>query len=315
MNHQEWNRFVLEHGPASGQFLHSWEWGEFQKVVGEHVRREVITHKDKTIGLAQWLDRTLPLFGTYSFCPKGPLFSQITDLFQWKRLFQNQLFLRVEPEKQVLMSQAYKSIDLNPAHTLLTDLSKREDELMQAMHPKTRYNIRVAQKHGVQIHTHTTDFEMAWNIFEQTSARGQFRLHAKNYYRQIVQSLQTGECQAFLAFATHQNLLLAANIMIDFGSTRTYLHGASSNEYRNLMGPYLLHWELIKEAKQKGMETNDWWGVAPLEAVEDHPWAGISRFKRGFGGIEFQSPGTYDVIGKPFRYHLYQLARRFRRMI
>src|SRR3989339_226986 len=123
MNQLEWNQFVHMHGPLSGSFLHSWEWGEFQKAVGEQVRREIITHKDQTIGVAQWLDRQLPFFGTYSFCPKGPIFCEAADLLEWSRFFQDQIFLRVEPEREILTKQICKSIDLNPAHTLLTDFS------------------------------------------------------------------------------------------------------------------------------------------------------------------------------------------------
>ena len=71
----------------------------------------------------------------------------------------------------------------------------------------------------------------------------------------------------------------------------------------------------MKNAKQQGLEIYDWWGVAAQNASGYHPWAGISRFKRGFGGIQSQTPGTQDIIGKPLKYHLYQLARRVRRMI
>lgn len=118
---------------------------------------------------------------------------------------------------------------------------------------------------------------------------------------------------AFLAIAKHENDILATNIMIDFGDTRTYLHGASSNVKRNLMAPYLLHWELMKDAQSKGIKFYDWWGIAPIDAPADHPWAGISRFKRGFGGEEVEYPGTFDLVLHPIKYRFYQFIRSLRR--
>ncbi|KKW33206.1 MAG: Methicillin resistance protein [Candidatus Uhrbacteria bacterium GW2011_GWA2_52_8d] len=303
-----WNQFVLAHGPRSGRFLQSWEWGEFQKAVGEEVRREVFVEDGETMGIAQWIDRVLPLFRGYSFCPKGPI-------GVWQPRTSPQMFLRVEPFDSDLPTYARKTIDLSPAHTRITDVSMSEEDLLVGMHPKTRYNIRVAQKHGVRVDLASHDFEAVWTLFEQTSSRGQFRLHRKAYYKQMLESLTGGDCRAFLATAFSEGNLLAANIMIDFGDTRTYLHGASSNEHRNLMGPYLLHWELMRDAHAEGLRWYDWWGVAPMNALEDHPWSGISRFKRGFIGEEVASPGTHDIVLKPCRYHLYQFARRIRRII
>ncbi len=308
MDRTAWNQFVLEHGPHSGRFLQSWEWGEFQKVVGEIVLREEYVEEEETIGVAQWLDRQIPLFGSYSFCPKGPVGA-------WQPRAFRQMFLRVEPSDVGFSGELCKSIDLSPAHTRITDLSMSEDELLAGMHSKTRYNVRVAQKHHVEVHLAVQDFDTVWSLFEQTSTRGAFRLHQKSYYKKMMGVLAHGDCRAFLATASHDGVLLAANIMIDFGDTRTYLHGASSNQHRNLMGPYLLHWELMRDAKAHGVRFYDWWGVAPEDASEDHPWVGISRFKRGFPGVEYASPGTYDLVFQPFRYNLYQFSRSLVRFV
>ena len=308
MEKNTWNKFVREHGPRSGRFLQSWEWGEFQKVVGERVYRQMFEEDNEVIGIAQWLDRSIPLFGSYRFCPKGPIGA-------WQSTDSDALFLRIEQSDADLPPHATKSIDLDPAHTRITDVSMSEEDLLVTMHPKTRYNIRVAQKHGVRVDIESHDFEAVWTLFEQTSSRGQFRLHRKTYYKQMIESLAGGDCRALLATASFKGKLLAANIMIDFGDTRTYLHGASSNEHRNHMGPYLLHWELMRDAKERGFRFYDWWGVAPMDAPEDHPWSGISRFKRGFTGEEVASPGTYDIVFQPMRYKLYQLSRAIRRLI
>lgn len=314
MDRESWNQFILEHGPRSGRFLQSWEWGEFQKAVGERVRREEIVDGGEVVGVAQWLDRRAMDVVSYAYCPKGPVFRKGEGGKGLKGL-RGEIFLRIEPDESSLLPLCEKSIDLSPAHTHITDLGATEDELFATMHSKTRYNIRVAQKQGVTVDLAQMNFDAVWHLFEETASRGAFRLHSKKYYRQMVESLKDEACRVFLATASHGGTLLAANIMVDFGDTRTYLHGASSNTHRNLMGPYLLHWELMRDAKERGFAFYDWWGVAPAGAPESHPWSGISRFKRGFPGVEYVSPGTHDLVLNPFAYNLYQLGRSLVRTV
>ena len=300
-----WNEFVKNHAPRSGAFLQSWEWGLFQKSVGEDLRRKVYRDEGKVVGLGQWIDRSLPFFGRYGFCPKGPL-------GKWQPNQDGQMFLRVESNDSKLPSYARKTIDLDPADTVITDLSVSEEDLLAAMHHKTRYNIGLAKRHGVHVHVSSVDFDNVWKLFEQTASRGQFRLHPRDYYENMLSTLSGGECKAFLATASYEHEVIAANVMVDFNGVRTYLHGASGSQHRKIMAPYLLHWELMRDAKTHGLTHYDWWGVAP-ENAKHHPWAGISRFKRGFGGEEVGSPGTFDLVNKKFVYKLYQLARKIRR--
>ena len=105
--------------------------------------------------------------------------------------------------------------------------------------------------------------------------------------------------------------VLAANLMIWFGDTVSYLHGASSNVRREVMAPHLLHWKLINEAKSLSFKHYDFWGVAP-EGTVNHPWAGVSRFKRGFGGRYVAYPGTFDLPLDRFWYRVYRLLQTIR---
>ena len=56
------------------------------------------------------------------------------------------------------------------------------------------------------------------------------------------------------------------------------------------------------------------WGIAPENAPEDHPWAGFTGFKKTFDGTEQDHAGTYDIVTKPFKYTLYQIFRRINRL-
>ena len=195
--------------------------------------------------------------------------------------------------------------------TRITDLSKSEEELLASMHPKLRYNIGLAQRNDVRVRFDMDELNRVWHLFGETSGRGQFRLHDKSHYDLMLTSL-TGECRAFLATAWFEDQPIAANLMVDFAGVRTYLHGASDYEYRTLMAPHLLHWELMRDAKFNGLTVYDWWGVSPQDQPK-HPLVGVSRFKRQFPGEDISYPGTYDLVKRPVWYTLYALARRARR--
>ncbi len=320
-----WDRFVITHGPRSGRFLQSWEWGEFQKAVGETVERWVWEEEDKgeserggLKGLAQVMEKKISGFGSYAYCPRGPIMMNefvqaMIDLSQQNPAF---VFWRVDVPIIVVPSTQgfHKTIDLQPAMTRMTDLTMTPETLFASLHHKTRYHIRLADRHGIHTRFDLRDLSEVWPLFERTSSRGEFRLHDKSYYEQMLASLDTSVCRAFLASAWCEDTPVAATIMIDFGDVRTYVHGASSYEHRSLMAPHFLHWKLIKDAQQSGLTSYDWWGVSPKQE-SNHPWVGVSRFKRSFPGEEIVYPGTYDLVKRSAWYTLYRLARCLRRAI
>lgn len=321
-NREIWNGFVREHAPRSGAFLQSWEWGEFQKAAGHAVRRVVASDDLGPAVGAQFVENALPLGQRYLYCPRGPIARPDAAAIIPKVLTavarkSGALFARFEPASFVRHSgvDVRPTVSLSPANTLITDLTLTFDDLLRAQHQKTRYNVGLAERKGVAIELHSDAFDDAWELFETTAARGQFRLHPRRYYERMLETLSGDACRAFLAVARYEGKAIAANVMIDCQGTRTYLHGASANVHREVMAPYLLHWALLSEAKHAGMRRYDWWGVAPEGAAETHPWNGITRFKLGFGGERVDYAGTFDLVARPSAYRFYELVRKFRRKI
>jgi lipid II:glycine glycyltransferase (peptidoglycan interpeptide bridge formation enzyme) len=117
-----------------------------------------------------------------------------------------------------------------------------------------------------------------------------------------------------LYIAEYKGKIIAANLVLLFGKTATYMHGASDNEHRNLMAPYLLQWQQIVDAKKAGCERYDFGGVKTQKT--DSSWSGITKFKIGFApGAKFtQFPGCYDIILKPARYNLYRALQKIKRI-
>lgn len=114
--------------------------------------------------------------------------------------------------------------------------------------------------------------------------------------------------------AYHDTTMLAAAIAAYFGDTATYLHGASAYEHRALMGPYTLHWEIMRDAKKRGYKFYDFWGIqsssqSSVHSVQ-HDWSGMTRFKMGFGGQVVDYPGAFDLPLNRLWYTIYRLGRR-----
>jgi peptidoglycan pentaglycine glycine transferase (the first glycine) len=314
-----WNQEVLR---KSGGFLQSWQWGEFQKAAGS----EVIRLRDAAGAMGQFVSRRLPLGKRYWYCPRGPL-GEAAGLLNAKD-FSGSAFVRIEPvenpKAQKLTPDAFlrrlkKTASVQPAQTMIVDLRKDAGDLLAAMHEKTRYNIRLAERKGVKVYGATIDdFEAFWELMSETAKRDGFHEHSGAHYRKMLETLAGDPAvqsdaapKARLVFAEHDGRVLAANLMIYFGDTATYLHGASSSVRREVMAPHLLHWRCMLEAKSWGYAGYDFWGVAPPDEP-DHAWAGITRFKKGFGGSYVAYPGAFDLPIDRFWYTLYSLAQRLR---
>ena len=324
-NKTEWDKLYSAAPVASGKFLQSWAWGELQLMLGRKIYR--FADEDAFALIVE-----LPLrFGKkYWFCPKGPIVMDNGQDTMNKTFIEEittaakqagAVFLRVEPPvSEFVMPGLAHSHDINPRQTSLLDLSKTEDELLAAMHKKTRYNIKVAEKHGVTIGRHADPapvIDEVLKLFSETAARDKFNLHPLAYYKKQLEAF--GEKKTFVPgiksphlvifTASVEGKMLAAAIVMFDGITATYLHGASSSEMRNVMAPYALHWTIMKRAKERGYKHYDLWGISD-DAKSG--WAGITRFKRGWGGEDVSFCGTFDLPINRFWYSVYQLARRLR---
>lgn len=317
---KEWNELVLKNSPRSGGFLGSWEWGEFQARVGKAVKRFVDGNQ-----WAQIVEQPLPFGKKYWYVPRGGSIKDPRALAAQHGVF----FIRYEPvTRSEVASDSFPTVHVSPPTTLIVDLTKSEAELLAAMHEKTRYNIRLAERKGVKCQrSNVKGFNVFWDLLEETARRDGFRTHARSYYERMLEipwvELWTAEWDG---------KVLAAGLWACFGDTVTYLHGASSSEERNVMAPYLLHWQVMADVKRRGFKAYDFWGVSrsekqtallragepgfvmsrearPRNPGESRGWAGMTRFKTGFGGEVVEYPGTFDLPIAKFWYRIYKLIR------
>lgn len=329
---ERWDGFVSVQSWA--QFTQSWDWGVFQLERGNLVRRFFL-HDGKAVVAAVQLIRYPRRFGlNYWFAPRGPIFassilpktdadtqSHLRDVFTnlLEALLKQDwpgytLFFRFEPlvslgkGNGITPMRLQRNHAMNPACTLLLDVRQTEEQLLAQMHAKTRYNIRVAEKHGVMVREGTgKDLETFLALTRETGERDGFVPQNISYLAATYNVLSKLGL-ARLRLAEHEGKVLSANMEMVYGDTVTYLHGTSSSESRQVMAPYALHWEAIRAAKAAGHAVYDWWGLNPeltSNFYYKESWAGITRFKLGWGGERIPMVGTWDL---PFNRPLYYAA-------
>jgi lipid II:glycine glycyltransferase (peptidoglycan interpeptide bridge formation enzyme) len=290
------------------QFLQGSAWLKFQERVGHKPHLFCFETGERKIYFSAF-EHILPLNKVYYYIPRGPL---INDAKLWPEFLKefkktlkgkNIIFIRFEPDNSFDSNLARRVIDVQPSHSFHTELEPEEKQIFTAMHPKTRYNIRLAMKKNLAFSPNDQDFEGFVKLMNETSQRDGFKSHPSEYYKQMIAS-----GAARLATVRYENELLAAGIFATCGDMMTYLHGASSSAKRELMAPYALHWEMMMLAKGLNLKHYDWHGVDSLK------WPGVTRFKRGFGGHEFIYPGSFDFILEASSYIGYTVVRRLRRL-
>jgi lipid II:glycine glycyltransferase (peptidoglycan interpeptide bridge formation enzyme) len=174
---------------------------------------------------------------------------------------------------------------------------------------KTRYNIRLAARKGVSVRQGDLADLPAWYaLFELTARRDGFTIHSLDYYRTVLEELGARNMAALL-LAHHEGDLLAGIIVFLLGAKAQYMYGASSNQKRNLMAPYLLQWEGMRWARERGALIYDLWGIPDrLEESEDL-W-GVYRHKRGYGGEMVRYIGAFDLVRSRLRQAALERAAR-----
>ena len=291
--------------------------------------------------------------GNYLYCPYGPIakdrtgFQQAIKSLETLGREQGAIFIRVEPPElkiaEYLPKTAQKSKDLNPKETWLLDLTG-DDDVLKAKLPSRllRYH-KSASKKGLTIETshNPDDIHCLLDLQKALAQEKGISTFSENYLKTELaqpfatlylvkyndasdtntdgwlslgaprESLSGGKCED----RTRRDKVIAAGLVFDDKDTRYNLQGAQSDEGRKLHATGILTIQLILDAKQKGLKTFDFWGIAPEGAPENHPWAGFTAFKKTFAGYQYDHAGTYDIPLCPAKYRLYKSTRKLGRII
>lgn len=307
--------------------IQSWEWGEFRKKAGLDLVRLGHFDGNKLTTAYQLTFHSVPfLKQMIGYFPKGPM----PDETMVKALFdvgqkRNAAFIKIEPNvtvdsSQLTVNSQLLQLGLIPSkkslftkYNFLIDLTKSEEQLLAVMHPKTRYNIRVARKKGVQVYesTKNKDFEIYLKLYFETTKRQKYFGHTPSYHKLLWQMLVPAK-MARVLIGKYQGKSLVAWMLFNFCDTIYYPYGGSSVEHKEVMASNLVAWEAIRSGKKMGLSVFDMWGALSPNAKESDPWYGFHRFKAGYGGEHVEYVGTYDLILKPAVYKTLNVADKIR---
>ncbi|POR02293.1 peptidoglycan bridge formation protein FemAB [Alkalispirochaeta sphaeroplastigenens] len=187
-----------------------------------------------------------------------------------------------------------------PSNTVYLDLRPRREQILAQMKPKTRYNIGLSRRKGVEVRCLGLEFLDTWyRLYAETARRNGLFLHDIEYFRAVLLARVRAEAAAgqdarvLLLVAESQGVPLAAMFLVLSGNRASYLYGASAGDHRKVMATYALQWEAMNIARDRGCCQYDMFGVAP-RPDPDHPMHGLYRFKTGFGGTLYHSLGCWD---------------------
>lgn len=315
---KEWDNFLIEN---DGSFFQSWDFGEIQKKEGKKVWRFEILNKGIKLAQVQIQKEYFPFGKNLFYVGYGPCFSKKTFLKDKKNILlaliqklsklakkENVIFLNIEATEKLPRTQFLRESRRRvlPQKTIILDLNQDLNKIFEGFHPKTRYNIRLAERRGVDIEKikeadrRLKFLDIFWENLQKTAKRGNFKTLSKKHFENLFSQLNTT-----LYLAKKNKEIIAGNLMLYFGKRIYYLHGFSNYKYRNLMAPHLLHWRQICDAKEDGLKEYDFWGI------DEKKWPGITRFKRGFGGKEIIYPAGFDFVFDKFWYGFYVFLKKF----
>ncbi|MEK7077086.1 MAG: peptidoglycan bridge formation glycyltransferase FemA/FemB family protein [Patescibacteria group bacterium] len=280
-------------------FLQSDAWEEFQRALGRETFR---------VAGALAISHRMPFKNHYLYCPRpnvtGTAFEKELEILARD---QKAVFAKIDPaaDHAFDFARAVATHSIQPQQTILADIAIPASEILSRMHEKTRYNIRLAERKGVSVSAMVGGFETFFSLLADTARRERFRLHEKRYYETLL-SVSSSDF-ANRVFIAHYKGEPLASAFVNFykpSGIATYLHGGSSSVRRDVMAPYLLHWEIMKEAARRGFSVYDFWGTDRVR------WPGLTRFKEGFRGTDVAYPESADVVFRKFLYFAYRSLRR-----
>lgn len=351
-----WNEIVRKLPGA--HFLQVSEWADVKRSVGW--TREEFTWTDadhRTSGAAQLLIRSMRLlrFGprvSVGYIPRGPLIdwenreelTRVLKSLETTARKRALVFLKIDPEVYIsagindgsLSSEIlpgdqladelrdrgwkYSPEQIQFKNTMLLDLAGSEEDWLAHMKQKTRYNVRVAIKNGVTVRkARLEELPMLYHMYAETADRDGFIIRPESYYLDVwTKYISAGMAEALIA--EFDGFALAGLIYFHLGSRAWYVYGMSTNKMREKMPNYLLQWEAMRSAREKGCLVYDLWG-APDTLDASDPMFGVYRFKEGLGAELVRTIGAWDYPVRPLLYFMYHriipgllsITRRIRR--
>lgn len=315
-----------------GHVLQSYAWGQVKGRTGWKPLYLVLEDRGRIAAAALILKRRLPRLNRCIFySPRGPVF----DLHD-EKLFdaflaavrevgrrERAVLWKIDPDvaasderlKAYLASRGFVPAGreggfsgTQPRFVFRLDITPSAEELLAAFAPKTRYNIRLAQRRGVEVRVAAREeLSVFYSLLVETAKRDRFLIRGERYFEIIWEELVERDLARYF-LAWYGDIPIAGALALSMGGKAWYLYGASANHHRELMPNYLMQWAMIQWAKERGCTLYDFRGVSG-DLSPDNPLYGLYRFKKGFGGRFTEFIGEHDFVLSPLWYRFWNFAQ------
>ena len=350
---EKWNSFVGD--SIYGDILQFWQWGEAKSIEGwQPLYIGVVDDVDEKILLTSLaLVKKASILGNYFYVGHGPVFKDKQDLKRalpiWKAGIleyakKNNIFLiEIEPKigyvpeedlsnpiisknLQYFVDPAiFKAFDNNgftktkrntqPKYKLYYDLENSEEQLLALMKKNTRYNVRLAERKGVEFIEHKLEdpeidkiLEKFYSMLLETQERAHgYPIRPISFFKKLINSFKGTDNICFME-TKYQGEVIAINISQRTKSWASSFYAASNRLYTEVKAPYLLRWRSVLSAKQYGSKVYDFWGIIPNSSQHK----GYSENKLSFGGARIDTYGLLALPINGIKYYIWDIAIRLR---
>jgi lipid II:glycine glycyltransferase (peptidoglycan interpeptide bridge formation enzyme) len=331
-NSQTWHDFQATISP--NLFIQSGKYGKFIEANGDKSFILGVYENQNLIG-GSLVCLIKAKRGRFYYLPYGPICQETKDkkmvLSQIKDYLRNLArkdqanFIRISPFwlNTQENNTTFQELKFRPAPThmlaeisVVLDLTPDLEQILKSMRQNHRNLIRRAERDGIEIRTSQSEqsLKTLHKLLQQTAQRHNFTPFSYNYIKNEFQAFPEAERLIFEAYK--DNELLGSAIIFFYGDTAVYRHSGSTDHplYKKLPFNYLLQWEVIKTAKFRGLNYYNFWGIAP-ENKPNHPFQGITTFKKGFGGetIELIPCQDYPLNWKYWGNWVIEKIRKWKR--
>ena len=254
----------------------------------------------------------------------GPLFvndldesllSQIITLLKQYATYKRANCVRIAPSSQSQAALFAPYTRPSKLHVVNEDtwrlsLPTNETELMTLFNSTTKRYVKHALKDTRLTFTTTHIFTDEHYQLYKTFA-------FEKIFSSLPLSLIQAEIQAFGEKAIVGEVrcdgeLVSVGLFIEYLGT-LYYHLGSNKRIDKTYNSYLLHYNMLLYCLAHGIQTYDFWGIAPRRLVgkRRHPWDGFSQFKRGFSGYEVNRGHAQDIV-TGIGYSVQQTVEKYR---
>lgn len=310
--------------PAS--FLQAPFYGAWQQRDGKTVVYFTAQSGDELVAAGLAVKYDAPGGISFFYCPYGPVVKSWTpELLEAIREFfgpvctrSGATFVRLDsqglidlPGVKPVANRLAVTASLQPRAEWLLDISGDQEAIWMGMHKHARYNVRLAERAKATLKFFApaeAPLDTFFSLMQTTAGRDSFSIQSRQYYEAVLQSVPADS--GFVAICTIDGKPAAAALFAAYDGVMHYVFAGSSNDFRKIAPPYFVMWNAILEARKRGWHTLNFGGIA--DEVKGTHLAGVTGFKKRFGGYQVDHTNPADLIFKPLRYAAFKLYKSLR---